>query len=90
MFVSGINAYIESYLPWFIAFPLSVIIVLVSIYWTYNKADIEERLKPHKTTVNGFLIAGLIFSGIFVVFGVGFYVGYYGEKLEVLQKILFT
>jgi|LGVF01.1.fsa_nt_gb hypothetical protein len=86
MFVSGINAYIESYLPWFIAFPLSVIIVLVSIYWTYNKADIEERLKPHKTTVNGFLIAGLIFSGIFVVFGVGFYVGSYGEKLEIVQK----
>ncbi|MCK4735286.1 MAG: hypothetical protein KAT65_22730 [Methanophagales archaeon] len=31
----------------------------------------------------------LILSGIFIVFGVGFYVGYYGEKLEVLQKILF-
>lgn len=85
MFVNEIVAYIVPY-PWFIAFPSLVFLASLCIYWKYNKADIEEQLKHHKTKVNRILIVCLILSGIFIVFGVGFYVGYYGEKLEVLQK----
>jgi hypothetical protein len=86
MFVNVIEAYIRLYLPWSIAFPVLLFLALLSIYWGYNKADIEERLKHHKTTVNRILIVFLILSGIVIVFEVGVYVGSYGEKLEIVQK----
>ena len=86
MFVNVIEAYILLYLPWSIAFPVLVFFALLCIYWKYNKADIEELLKHHKTKVNRFLIECLILSGIVIAFVVVFYVGSCGENLEIVQK----
>lgn len=72
--------------PLYIAIPIVIVLLLLYILGPLIEGKINELSKPHKTKLIWGLVIILAFIG---AYGVGLYVGSYGEKLEIAKKILF-